>query len=457
MGGFLLLGTGFLLCGCGSTHIAQQNKQKFSADELFMQGQRLKLQHRSEEAIAAFKGFQKMKPENATAYFEIARLYNNLRQPDSVLFYAEKAARLDSSNKWMQQFYARTLANRKHYAEAAVIFKTLSAKYPYSDDFVFQQALMLFYAKKYRQALPLFNQLEKKKGISEEIIFQKQRIYVRLDQIDSAAGEIRKLISQNPDDGRYYALLAKMYARNNEPVQAVGVYKKLLERQPGNPQAQLALGILYKQMKHTDKFKQFITTAFHNPDFGIEEKLRFIFPFLKYVEVDTSEKEDAIWLCRLLTQIHGQDARAYALFGDMFFKCKQKDSALFQYKKALYYEQTRYEIWNQIMLIYAEEGRVDSLMAYSREAVRHFPDNPKARYFKGMAYLFEGKNENALTELQQALKIGVKNTTLKGHIYEYMAGIYLQMNNRKEAARYKKMAESLQIEEKKNNSVTFKD
>ncbi len=447
--GLSLWGLMFFMGGCVGSRYAQQSKQMHSADAYFMLGQRMKLQHRPKEAIEYFRAFQQLKPANATGYFEIARQYNNLHQPDSVLVYAEKAATLDSANKWIQQFYARTLADQKHFEAAAAIFHRLTDKYPYSADFVFQEALMLFYAEKYKAALPLFDQLEKQKGTNEELVFQKQRIYVKLHQIDSAAGEIQKLITRDPGNGRYYALLAKMYAKNNEPEQAINVYKNLLKKQPENPQAQLALGILYKQMDSTGKFKKYTTIAFFNPAFSLENKIKFIYPFLKYVEVDSTEQPDAIWLCRLLTRIHKEDARAYALFGDMFFKSKQPDSALFQYKKAIQYNQARYEVWNQIMLIYAQKGNVDSLMAYSKMAVQHFPNNAKARYFNGIAYFFKGKNENAASELQHALQIGIKDTKLKGYIYKSLTNIYLQLNNRREAIKYKRLAEDLHEAEKK--------
>lgn len=449
-----VLGMLFILCSCGSSRFMHQSKpKKFSADELFMKGQRMKLQHHSEKAIAYFKAFQKLKPQNATVYFEIARQYNNLRKPDSVLVYAEKAARLSPSNKWVQQFYARTLANDKQYTMAAEVFRRLAEAHLYSDDFVFQEALMLFHAKKYKEALPLFESLEKEKGVDEAIVFQKQRIYIRLHQIDSAAEEIQKLIDKSPDEGRYYALLAKMYARNNKPVQAVNVYKSLLQGQPHNAQAQLALGILYKQMDSIGKFKKYINKAFHNPAFSIEKKIRFIYPFLQYVEVDSTERPDAIWLCRLLTHIHHQDARAYALFGDMYFRCKETDSALSQYKKAIHHKHAHYEIWNQIMLIYAQKGKVDSLMTYSKKAVHCFPDNARARYFNGLAFYFKGRNKSAASELQYALKIGIKNTKLKQSVYQSLTNIYMRLDDREKATKYRKLAEAIRKKEDKKSSL----
>src|SRR5699024_2241772 len=136
-----------------------------------------------------------------------------LHKQESVLKYAQKAARRDSSNKWIQQFYARTLANNEHFKEAAKTFHHLSETSNNADEFVFQEALMLYLSKKYKPALSLFDSLERRNGINEELAFQKQRIYVKLHQIPEASKEIEKLIDQYPDNSRYYALLAQLYAK----------------------------------------------------------------------------------------------------------------------------------------------------------------------------------------------------------------------------------------------------
>lgn len=431
--------------------------EQLTADQLFMKAEHYKLHQEPEEAIRFFKAFQKLKPDNATAPFEIARQYNLLQKKDSVLLYARRAAALDTANKWIRQFYARTLSLHHQFDSAAYIFHQLSLQYPYSRQFLYQEALMLSYAKKYRQALRLFSRIEDRQGTNEELVYQKQRMYLKLHQVDSAANEIRKLITSQPDNGRYYALLAKLYAQNEQAVSAIDVYQTLLHRQPDNPQAQLALGILYKQTKNRPQFKNYIRKAFSNPEFNLEKKIRFIFPFLSYVTIDSAEQQDALWLCRLLTKVHHEDARAYALYGDMYYRCKEPDSALLQYKKALNYGHAGYEIWNQIMVIYTQKKAADSLLSYSKQAIDRFPDNAKARYFNGMALLLKGHNKEAASELQRALKMGISGKAVKKRIYTSLEIIFLKLNNRKIAAHYKKMAEEIKNTKEKRVPVSGTD
>ncbi len=453
----ILMGMGVAGQSCRSSRPLSKTDNgspQLTADQLFMTAERYKLQQQPEKAIHYFKAFQKHKPDNATASYEIAKQYNLLKNQDSVLLYARRAARLDTANKWMQQFFAQALSLHNKFDSAAAIFHQLTLQHPYSQDFPYQEALMLSFAKKYRESLQLFNRIEAQQGTSEELVYQKQRLYLKLHKIDSAAGEIQKLITTHPDNGRYYALLAKLYAQNEQPEKAIEVYQTLLSRQPDNPQAELALGILYKQTKNTNQFQNYIKKAFRNPGFDLEKKIRFIFPFLSYVTIDSAEKKDALWLCDLLTRIHKKDARAYALYGDMYYRCKEPDSALFQYKKALNYSHAGYEIWNQIMVIYTQKRAADSLLLYSQQAIKKFPDNAKARYFNGMALLLNGQTREAASELQGALQMGVSSRDMKKKIYTSLEIIYLKLNHKKTAARYKKMAEDISTSKPAESSVT---
>src|SRR5690625_643579 len=80
---FILLGMGLLWQGCGSMHALtkeESSMEQLTADQLFMKAEHYKLHQEPEEAIRFFKAFQKLKPDNATAPFEIARQYNLLQK-----------------------------------------------------------------------------------------------------------------------------------------------------------------------------------------------------------------------------------------------------------------------------------------------------------------------------------------------------------------------------------------
>lgn len=209
---------------------SSQNLNSIQTDSLFIAGMKQKLEGNSQKAIQAFQKFLLLRPDNATANFEIAQQYLSQKKPDSALSYAQKAASLDTSNRWFLQTYADILANEKQYASAANIFHHLSSLYPHQEVFPYHEAVMRSSAEEYTKALALFNHLEGKQGVNEELAYQKQRIYLKLNEVDSAVFEIQKLISHYPDNPRYYALLAQVYAEHDRLDEAINVYKTLLKK-----------------------------------------------------------------------------------------------------------------------------------------------------------------------------------------------------------------------------------
>jgi tetratricopeptide (TPR) repeat protein len=400
-------------------------------DSIFVEAEKQKILGNVPYAVRLFHQFLDASPGSPTAYYELALLYGKLKKEKETLDNAREANRRDTSNRWYAIAYANALAMNKRYDSAAQVFHQLADREPSRQELLYNEAVMLSDGKSYRKALDLFTQLEAALGVNEEFVFQKQRIYLKMDKPDSAALEIQKLIDLSPDNSRYYGLLAQVYSDNHQPDKAIRVYKSLLNKYPDNPQAMVALGLFYKQKGNDEAFRNYMAQAFGNPRFDINEKIAFVYPYLKYVEVDSTKKKEALTLCRLILDAHPEDPRAHALYGDMYFQCGLPDSALLQYQKTLALDDSRFEVWNQLMVLYAEEGNNDSLLSASRRSIVRFPRQPGAWYFHGMALFFAGEDQGSIESLSQALRLEIKDKDLKGRIFSTLGEAYNDLHDYK--------------------------
>lgn len=398
-------------------------------DSLFLEAERQKIQGNLSQAEQLWQRVLKVSPRNAAAFYELALLNGRKKDAEGTLRYARQAAGLDTINIWYQVAFANALAMNNRYDSAAMQFHRLALRHPREDDYRYNEAVMLSSAEKYREALLLFNQLEEKNGINEEFVYQKQRIYLKTGMPDSAASEIQKLIDLYPDNSRYYGLLAQVYADDHQPEKAIGVYKTLLQKYPDNPQAMVALGVYYKNQGDDSAYRHYMSQAFSNPRFELEDKLAFLYPYLKYVEVDSTKKAEALFLCRLVTGAHPEEPAAHTIYGEMFYQCREADSAEKQFRKAIALDSSFYEPWNQLLLLYATEGRQDALRTTGAQATRRFPEEGGAWYFYGMACFFQGRNDSAVHMLRRALAIGVQDKALKSRIYSVLGEAYHGLKN----------------------------
>lgn len=397
---------------------------QISLDSLFLEAERQKMQGNFSEAGRLFHLVLKEAPQNATAWYELALLNGRAKKAEATLQYARRAATLDSDNPWYQIAFANALAMNEAYDSAAAVFHRLSARYPTQDSYLYNEAVMLSSAEKYDEALDLFSRLEERAGVNEEFVYQKQRIYLRKNMPDSAAAEIRKIIDLYPENPRFYRLLAQVYTDNDQPAKAMRVYQTLLKKHPGNPHALVALGVYYKNRGDDSAYRHYMTQAFANPQFDLRDKIAFVYPYLKYIEVDSTKKEEALFLCRLITGAHPDEAAAHTLYGEMLFQSGATGNAAREFRTAIALDSSTYEPWNQLMLLYATQGKNDSLQAASRLASHRFPQEGGVWYFYGMASFFKKQYDSTVQMLHRSLALGVTDKTLKSRIYSVMGEAY---------------------------------
>lgn len=403
--------------------------RRIRADSLFIAAENRKMQGDFAEAATLFHDILTADPKNAAAAYELAMLNGRSKNAEGTLLYARKAAMLDTTNHWYQIAFANALAMNNEYDSAAGLFHRLSVRYPREESYTYNEAVMLSNAERYPEALQLFKLLEKEAGINEEFVYQKQRIYLKMKEPDSAAAEIQKLIDLYPDNSRYYGLLAQVYADNNQPHLAMGVYKTLLQKYPNNPQAMVALGVYYKNQGNDSAYRHYMTQAFANPQFDLEDKIAFVYPYLKYIEVDSTKKEEALFLCRLIVQAHPNEAAAHTIYGEMYFQSRQMDQAEQQFRTAIALDSTQYEPWNQLLLLYATQGNNEALRSTGRLATQRFPEEGGGWYFYGMANFFSGRYDSTVVMLRRALSTGVKDKELKSRMYATLGEAYNGLKN----------------------------
>lgn len=410
--------------GTPSSPVLPQQLSSPELDSLFLAAERYKWLGMDKQALRSFSTFLHYRPGEPAAWYELALLMAGLQHRQEALRYAERAYKLDSANVWYASGYAELLGANKHFQRAADIYSRLARLHPSTQSYAYKAGDYLIQAGAYRSALNLFDSLQAVEGVREDLIYERQRIYSSLGKTDSAALAIRELIAESPDEWRYYGLLAALYDQHAWLDSALSVYQDYLKRNPGQPQAEVAMALLYHREGHERKYHSLMREVFLDPANGIEDKMAFAFPFLKYVEVDTAERSQALDLCRWITEAHRRDPRAFTLYGDMLVKCDRIDQALDAYRQSLRLDPSRYGVWKQLLFIYSLREQTDSLLKTSQEVIRRFPNQVLGWYFEGMSRILKGDSDSGCLALQRALQLHPDDTPMLHHIYATLGTTY---------------------------------
>lgn len=409
----ITVAAGLMAAGCGSSRkIAsvpgpvQQQVLEQRADSLFFAAQRSKMLGDYKTAITQYSDYIRLNRNNPTVYYELSRLFMEVRNPSYSLGFARRAAQMDTTNKWFRMALADAYTMNEMFDSAALVYDKLSRQSPQDDDLLFNKGMSLSKGRHFSEALEVFDTLESRVGVVEELVFQKQRIFMRLDMVDRATAEIRKLIRQEPAELRYWGLLAEIYESVERTPEARAVYDTILQIDPYHPRALIAIANFEKKNGNEPLYRAYLIKAFQNKEYNIDEKISFVYPYLQMLETDTTKRNEGILLTGLIVGAHPNEAKAYALRADMFSQADRPDSALVNYQKAISLDSTRFTVWYQLMWVYSRTERTDSLLRTSAHVIRQFPKEFMGYYFNGLANYFKQKYDTAIQSLNTALGIG---------------------------------------------------
>jgi tetratricopeptide (TPR) repeat protein len=394
------------------------------SDSLFFAAQRSKMLGDYKTAITQFSDYLRLNRQNATVYYELARLFMEVNNPAYALGFARRAAAFDTTNRWFQLALADAMGMNNQFDSAAAVYARLSRQYPESEDYLFNKAMLLSKAGKIDDALAVLDQLEEKTGVVEELIYQKQRLLLKQSKVDEAAAEIRKLINQSPQELRYYQLLAEVYDANDRVNEASAIYKSILARDSSDARSLIALANYAKQRGDSTQYWQYLTRAFGNPDYSIDEKVAFVYPYLQMLQLDSTKLTEGLQLTHLVIQAHPTEAKAYALQADMYSQADMLDSALVNYNKAISLDSSRFSVWYQLMWIYSRKDAAPELLKASKIVTARFPNEFMGFYFQGVASYLLQQYPGAISSLNQALSLGSADKRFLGDVYSLLGDAY---------------------------------
>ena len=405
-------------------------REKEQGEAMFVEGVKYVLLEDYPKALETLLRSYALSPDNAALNYKIAEanlLSGNLRDATN---YAEAAIRLNPKNAYYYLLLAQVQASQKQYEGATKTYAALIKEVPNSGNYLFNLADLYLAQNKLSEALSALDQAEKEFGQVDEISFKKQQIYLKQNKLDLALAEGEKLIKANPSEPRYVLAQAEMYASNNRLPDAVRVAQQALRADPDNAQAHMILADVYRQQNQPTESSQQLRLAFASPSLDIDERVRILVGYIKQLP---SPKEDVNQLARDLAaatvKAYPKDAKSYAVAGDIQTLTDHKKEALNTYLQALRYDNSKFQIWQQVVLIDAELNQTDSLLVHSDRALELFPNQASLWFYNGMAHLLKKQPQKGVKALEHGRKLVANNTELLAQFDSQLGDAYHELRD----------------------------
>ena len=225
--------------------ISEDDKNEF--EYTFIEGLKQKMIGNQQAAIALFSKCLTINPNSSSAMFELAKIHSGNGDMTSSSLLLEKAIRIEPENKWYKVLLAQIYEQGKQFKPAADLYQQLYQLNPDNLEYLYMNAALLSSAKEYDRAIEVYNTLEKKVGINDQIAVEKEQIFQAAGKKKEALAELQKLIDFNPQEPRYYGLMADYYLSEKDEVNALKYYMKILEIDPNNGFVLFSLTSFYRE------------------------------------------------------------------------------------------------------------------------------------------------------------------------------------------------------------------
>ena len=434
-----LIGGFTVLASCKTEKAATASTQKQGADKtltsrelrefttLFMDANKAKILGNYSEAIKLFQESLQIDPGSAASRYEIGRIYAEDGNFPAALGYAKEAYEIESENIWYAQFLGQLYSETGKMEQSIEVVKNIIRNHPNEYSYYFNLGSLLSAQGKYDEALELYNDLEKRIGTTEELSLQRQMIYIDKGDFTSALTEIDKLIENNPEELRLYGMKAEIFQQLGREDEARQLYEQMLEMQPDNGLVLLSLHDIEKTNGNNNQANEYLKRAFRSTELSIDVKVNILLTYLSAPDFNKN-RDFILSLMREMESAHPNEAKSFAIQGDIYYNLNQLDSARVKFRQAIKLDANRPPIWQQILTIDSQLNDFESLKSESESALELFPQQPVFYLFNGIASLQLKDADTAIEVLTTGKNLVVDNNKLLGQFYASLGDAYHEQN-----------------------------
>ncbi|MDX5480836.1 MAG: tetratricopeptide repeat protein, partial [Hymenobacteraceae bacterium] len=392
--------------------VPQPSEQEMQMSQaLFLDGLKYFMLEDYQQALQLFQKAYTLTPNNAALNYKIGETYLLLKETKNAVPFAKAAVALDSKNAYYYLLLAQLHSEQKQYNEAAQAYDDLLRNVPNSEEYLFNLADLYLSQSRYDDALKTYERIEKQFGALEQLSVSRQQIYLRQRNIEKAIQEGEKLLATNPTEIRYFLAQAELYNASQKPDEAIATLDKALRLEPNNPFAHLMLSDLNRQKGNIAESEKQVKVAFASAELDIDTKVRILVDLIRQLPNPAIENV-SLELVDLTIEAHPEEAKAYAVAGDLQTIVGKKEDARNNYLKAVKLDDSHFKIWQQIVLLDAELSQADSMVIHSEQALELFPNQAVFWFYNGTGHLIGKNHAKAVKSLEYGKRLSAGEAEL---------------------------------------------
>ena len=408
-------------------------REKVAFDETFFNGMSAKYSGDNKTASAYFQQCLTLDPNNAAVKYELSNLFIQMGYNEQAVQMAEEVVETNPENRWYLENLASVYNNAKKHKQAAEIYEQLLQKNPSELSYYYELGSAYLYDNNATGAITTYENLEALAGFENSLAEQLYKLYEHQRMDGKAEAKLIQLKDRNPDEIRYVSMLAAFYKKRGNTEKAVGLYETLKTEHPDDPYVKLALYEYYTELGQKEEAFKNLEEAFSSKNVKIDSKMGILLALLDVSTKDMEVKAEMYDLLGILGKTHPDDAKTWAIYGDFLYGENKKKDAREMYLKSIAIDNSKYQVWNQVLFIDSELNDIDAIIMHSSDCIELFPNQVLPHYFNGIGHIQKQEFKEAISSLEMAKELAYGMPELEVQIMANLGDAYYQVDDYQKA------------------------
>lgn len=403
-------------------------KQRYQASDLFVKAIGARQLGNLQPALDLLNQAAIIDPKDAAIHYEKARTLSSMNRNDEALIESKIAVKIDNKNRWYKVLFADLSKDNEKYDDYVKTYEELVAEYPNDLELLNEMAFAYYFTGNYKKAIESYDKIEEFVGINESLTMQKVQLYNRINEPDGAVAEFEILISSDPSDPRYYALLAEYASKRNMDDKAIWAYNKIVEINPNDPYVHISLADFYQKKGENQKSFEELKIGLANPNLDLNTSINLLFNYYTG-ELSEEQNKQALELSQILKETHPEDVMADSFYASMLFENKEYQQASDIFRNIVKENTGNYAIWEKLLFCDLFLEQYDLLASDAENVVDYFPNYPLPYYFAGISNFQLKDYVKAQAYLVSGIDFVVNNNALLEQFYSSLGDTYHALEN----------------------------
>ncbi len=405
---YILISLLMFLAACSPNLVKKQAKPDKSriikARDHFTEGMFRELEGENEKALVEYYDALLYDSTSTTIYNRIAQNHISLGRFESALIYLNKSENIDVNNLEMHRLKATCYYHLKKDKEAITNLEAILEIDPFDED---SRNMLIMLYRKTKNYLGLAYQYENIMNIygdDENLVRKTSAIYLKNGDNESAKILFLKYLeSDSTNSGMWYSL-ARLHEFDGETDLAIKGYLKSYEYTDEANEAVGRLHVLYKQKNQWQEILSMFTLVASKDSTNYSAKLA-----IAEANYNLENKDIAKNTLLELQSIKKLQWPVFNLLGRIEFEDKNYLQAKTYYQRLIDLDANSRIGWLFLGFIYSDMDSLDMAADHYQLALKQLPDDPFILSFYGMTLNRIGKDQEAIQQLEKAIKIDSNN------------------------------------------------